>query len=63
VSLPMVITPFIQRCCTRVKDLDSSPVLRVDLTHSDLNLIFKVFLHFSLMENPDSLSEILNHLL
>jgi len=35
----------------------------LDLTHPDLNLIFKVFLHFSLMENPDSQSEILNHLL
>jgi len=37
--------------------------LDLDLTHPDLNLIFKVFLQFSLRETPDSQSEILNHLL
>jgi len=45
-------------------DLDLRPMdLDLDLTHLNLNLIFKVFLHFSLMENPDSQSEILSHLL
>jgi len=40
-------------------DLD----LNLDLTRPDLNLIFKAFLHFSLMDNTDSQSEILNHVL
>ena len=53
------------------KDLNLRPVdlnsdlrpMDLDLTYPDLNLIFKVFLNFSLIESPDSQSEILNHLL
>jgi len=51
-------------------DLDLTPPdLRLGLDTSGLDffyflvLIFKVLLHFSLIENPDSQSEILNHLL
>jgi len=43
---------------SRFLGLDFRPV-DLDLTHLDLNLIFKVFLHFSLMENPDSQSKFL----
>jgi len=51
-------------------DMDLRPVdsdfdldLDLDLTPPDLNLKFKVFLHFWLLENSDSQSEILNRLL
>jgi len=46
-------------------DLDFTPSdVRLGLDTSGLKLdIFKVFLHFSLTENPDSQLEILNHLL
>jgi len=42
-------------------DLDLRPV-DLDLKPPELNLIFKVFLNFSLIEIPDSQSEILNPL-
>jgi len=52
-------------------DLDLRPVdsvldlvlrlMDLDLIHPDLNLFSRYFLHFSLMENPNSQSEILNH--
>jgi len=55
------------RTWTRVQflglGLGLATYMDMDMTHPDLNLIFKVFLHFSLMENPDSQSQILNHLL
>jgi len=63
-----------QRCSTRVQDLDSSPIrvpffwdLDLDLRPVDLDLDLtppdlRLGLDISLMENPDSQSEILNHL-